>query len=516
MELPFNFIMDYAWNTSSLDFGDIPRYLKLFATREFGPEYADEISSLLMTQSRLVGRRNFESISANTYAVYNYDENQRVLREWKEFADNASAIGQKLSEDLQAAFYHLVLYPAQAGYQHHRIVLGRGRNLQYALERRNSANDVANEVFDAFERDYDLIEEYDRLRDGKCSGMASQPRHDTSLSKWDSPFRDALSNVSFVQLRQNSDYDYGNIAFISEAGRGAVKKLADNTCGSIPPLDSYGPSYATIDVAHRGDYRVPIEWSIQSPESWLAVDPSSGVLSRETADQTVQVSVDWDAIPNGFNETLELGVTFNTTTACDRIHVPIRKTRVPDDFTGFPETGGMISMEASHFQRSSDSDVSFHIIPHLGSRTDSGAIALRPYAESRKSEAEARKAWVEYDVYVFDDADEVEATVYITSGLDTDPDLLMEFSLAVDAEEGEFQRVLGDPESPGDVPPGWKESVEDNVWTKKVTLGPMAKGKHTLRWSVNSPEVYLEKIICDTRGGVFESYLGPPETTLVM
>ena len=43
----------------------------------------------------------------------------------------------------------------------------------------------------------------------------------------------------------------------------------------------------------------------------------------------------------------------------------------------------------------------------------------------------------------------------------------------------------------------------------------MSKGEHKVRWAVNSPEVYLEKIVFDTRGGVRESYLGPPETKLV-
>jgi len=91
----------------------------------------------------------------------------------------------------------------------------------------------------------------------------------------------------------------------------------------------------------------------------------------------------------------------------------------------------------------------------------------------------------------------------------------MEFSLSLDDTPQNFTRVLGDPEDAGDVPPEWTSEVMNQVWTRRVSLGEVAEGKHTLRWSVNSPEVYLEKLVLDTRGGVKDSYLGPPETMMV-
>ncbi len=79
-----------------------------------------------------------------------------------------------------------------------------------------------------------------------------------------------------------------------------------------------------------------------------------------------------------------------------------------------------------------------------------------------------------------------------------------------------FTRLLGDPATPGDTPPDWRITVADHVWMRNVTLGDVGEGRHTLRWQTNSPEVYLEKIVLNTRDGLKSSYLGPPETRLLL
>lgn len=166
---------------------------------------------------------------------------------------------------------------------------------------------------------------------------------------------------------------------------------------------------------------------------------------------------------------------------------------MPDGFTGFPESNGVVSIQAPHSQRSSSGAVSFNRIEHLGSRSRSGSIAVRPYTRSRELQNNTKSAWVEYDFYIFTATEPFNATVYINGALDTDPDLPMMYSLVIDAEEASFARVLGEPDEPGDTPPGWAKAVADHVWKRYVEFGALGVGRHTLRWQVNSPEVYLEK-----------------------
>lgn len=106
----------------------------------------------------------------------------------------------------------------------------------------------------------------------------------------------------------------------------------------------------------------------------------------------------------------------------------------------------------------------------------------------------------------------MNATLYVTAGLDTDPTLPMMYSLSLDDADIYHVRLLEEPKLPGDLPDTWLSEVANSVWTRNVTFGPVGKGSHTLRWSVNSPELYLEKIVLATRKPLGESYLGPPET----
>lgn len=536
MELPFNMAMDMAWDMSNFSFERIPAYLEQYAAREFGKEHSEEIADILLEFSHLVGLRRYESVSPSTFSVVNYREAERILERWKTLAARAKSVQEELPEVLKPAFFQLVYYPATTGAIFHSVTIGIGQNYQFAQERRNYANTLAAQILDDFDRSYDMVEEWDAMLDGKWERMMSQAIFDAVPQEpklWANPSRDLLTNISFVQLRQNMQFSQGNLGLSAEGSDSALQQArwAESVDSSMPTIeypallpvmDTHGPSSRHVDVFHRGDHRVPIDWALDAvPVDWMTVLPSSGTLDKEQSVERLNVSIDWDSVPEGFNETIEIGITATPAEYpyFDLIRVPVLDRRVPSDFIGFPETGGYISIESPHFQRKSEEDdaVSFSAIPYLGTRSESGSLAVRPY-DAARSPAAAKAAWVEYDIYLFDDSDEVTATVYITSGLETDPTSKMEYSLTLDSAPLNMTRVLDDYVSEdhiGDVPPVWIEQVIDQVWTIQVDLGAVKAGEHTLRWAVNSPEVYLEKLVVDIQKGVKPSYLGPPETRLV-
>lgn len=293
-------------------------------------------------------------------------------------------------------------------------------------------------------------------------------------------------------------------------------------------MDPYGPSVRHVDVFMRGDYRVPVTWMLDPlPVAWLSISPANGTLNKDHPDARLNITIDWASVPKDFNSTVLVGI--RSTPArypyFDQIQIPVLNFQAPTSFTGFPESAGYISIEAPHFSPSNTTTTDAHNetttpislvhIPHLGTRSTSGALALRPFLPARANPAAAKAASAIYPIYLFTPSADLTATIYINAGLDTDPDLKMEFSLTLDSQPANFTRVLGEyVENPnaGAVPPEWMDHVEDQVWTKRVRLGRVEVGEHRLVWRVNSPEVYLEKIVVDTGGKVVDSYLGPPET----
>ncbi|KAL4976388.1 hypothetical protein BDW66DRAFT_159759 [Aspergillus desertorum] len=454
VELPLSFAVDLAWDVSRFDFDMIPSYLETLAARDFGLEFSKELSS-----ARLTGLRNSEMIEPTTYSILDFREAETVLNDWKRLADEAWSIERALPEGRRDALYHLLTYPAVAGYNYYQILLGQGRDRQYSFERRNSANLVAQQVLE--------------LANGKWEGIMSTPKYDMGVADWRSSSRDVVANLSYVQLRQDFDYAFGNHGIFVEQSLSAYRQA--RICGSINPSlpteEGFSPVMPPMDP--------------YSPESRI----TSGTVSKAHPEERLEVSVDWSAVPTSFDEPVQLRVEWEPSPPYfEYIHVPVRNRRVPEDFPGFPESAG--------------------------TRSRSGSIALRPYTQARESEDAAREAWVEYDFYLFNLASPFNPTIYINGALDTDPNLPMKISLSLDGGASNFTRLLGEPDEPGDTPQGWSGSVADHVWKKDIGFGLLESGKHTLRWQVNSPELYLEKIALSLEGQL-DSYLGHPETRLM-
>lgn len=532
LELPLNLAMDLAWNSSRFDLDTLPDYMQSLAARDFGAEHAEAIASAWLKYSHLIGMRRFETTEPTTYSVLNYEEADRILEAWKSLSEEAKAIEAELPENRRDALYHSLTYPAVAGYNYHAILLGQGKNRQYTFERRNSANAIAYDLLEHFEYDSDLNLEYDLLAGGKWKGIMSTPKFDMSTADWRPSSRDVMANLSFVQLNQDFDYGFGNLGMYVEQSR--TPYLQGRICASINPsqptegglspvmrpMEPHGPK-RFIELFHRGDHRKTMTWSIDLPEPWIKASQTSGEISAANPQERIQISIDWDSVPDGFDETIPLRVSYGPPAHFDDVHLPVVNIRAPADFEGFPEIDGIISIEAPHYQRSSSQAVRFQDMPRLGSRSESGSVGLRPYTAALDSEEDSKAAWLDYDIFILGNSSrsDVNATLYINGALDTHPDQPMAYSLRLlndgDSAGADFVRVLGEPAKPGDNPPEWNTEVANHVWTKTVQLGSVSPGKHTLRWQVTSPEVYLEKIVVYTQGRVVESYLGPPETPLL-
>lgn len=519
--------MDYAWHPEKMSFDSIPRYLEAFATREFGSEHATEIADILFEFSQLVGNRRFESVRPSTYSFLNFQESEKVLERWERLAKRTNSMEETLSPIYRTTFWHLATYQVLAGFNYHRVVLGQGQNYQYARERRNQANHVAQDVLGYFELDADYEETYNTIQEGKWNGMLSQPKFDSdNQGTWRPTSRDVLMNLSYVQLSQTMTYQFGPLGIYSEGknnalAQGTIADALDPTAPTdggmapvLPTLSRYGPQSHFVEIFHRGNHRVPMSWNITNSNSWLHVSQMSGRISQEQPMERVDFSVDWNIVPTNFNGTLNVTVEWDALPRFDLIHIPVCAWEAPEDFSGYPDASGLISIEAPHFQRKSNGSVSFEKIPYLGTRSLSGSVALRPYNTARENSFDRSSAWVEYDIYLLSPSASFNATVYLTSGLDTDPTNPMQFSLSLDSHKATWTRVLGAPETPGALPANWTSEVQNGVWTRVVQLGAVEQGRHTLRWSVNSPEMYLEKIVLSQRA-VPVSYLGPPKTALL-
>ncbi|KIY51188.1 hypothetical protein FISHEDRAFT_37268 [Fistulina hepatica ATCC 64428] len=530
METPLSMALAIAWNASSVT-TDIPAFLRSYSALAF-PNQSDTVASLLMEHSRLLGLRRHEHLESWNLSVFSYDEAIRVLNRWTDLRARAEALYNETEEEYQPSFYQLVLHPIKASQTYIALRVAQDRNFEYAVQRRNSANEYASTVLDIFNEDYDIQEEWNAMLNGKWHDIMRQTHYGYRSGLWQEPSRDMISGISYIQPRQDSNPAVGQMG-VSVEGTAGVRPglwnegddLSKPSRGDLVPgmtlpfISPYDPAPHYFEVFGRGS--IPVSWWATTQDTWVQLSTTSGNLSAEGGwDARINITIDWSAapsVPSGQNLTTLVYVNASDG-SYEEVHLPVVNWAVPSSFEGFVESGGCVAMEAAHFTSSgvgSSSNVSWEVYPYLSRALDSpGAIGLAPPTAVGSIPAVPDGPWLEYAYYQISDTPNITVSLYFTMVLDTDPATPLSYGLALDDCNATSQRLIPATASAADLPDGWDASVQDFVWERTLLFNGTGAGEHQLKYWAGSPGVLLERIVVDF-GGVLESYLGPPESTTV-
>jgi len=174
LEIPISHFLDLAYDFNHWTVDSVPRWLKLWAAQQFDDENADATAKVLNQYSRLAGRRKFELMDPSVYSVINYDEADRVVKDWDNLAEQAQDIYDGLSSAAKPAFFEMVLHPVLGGRSLYHIHVNSAKNRIYAGQGRNSANTHAQNMLTRLKDDHDLTVQYNRLLNGKWNHMMDQ------------------------------------------------------------------------------------------------------------------------------------------------------------------------------------------------------------------------------------------------------------------------------------------------------------------------------------------------------
>ncbi|KAH8667111.1 hypothetical protein BX600DRAFT_380679 [Xylariales sp. PMI_506] len=518
IEAPLTFAMTLAWNINTLQMDQLQAFYHKFAVSSFhlGDTESRALSELLLKQDRLLALRKHEHIEPDTFSVVNYGEADGITRRWKDLLDQAEEIGRSVPAGTAPSYFQLVVHPIKASYTYMALRVTQAKNALYALQRRNTANPLAYEALKLFEADFDLSNEYHTLLDGKWNHIMQQP-HLGYRETWHAPSRDAITGLSFVQARQNSNSIVGWIGVAVEGHPGVRPGLtneeSDRTHPSrrdlvpgvtMPPMEPFGPRTRTFEIYCRGNRQAA--WTAASPQPWLWVSPESGQINpKQVIDTVVEVSVEWSQVPIDFDGEVLIELR-SSLGDYELIHVPVKNRHIISAAkSGFVESDGHVSINAASFTRTKERESSsYRIMPFIG-RTSTGGVAL--VAGTPPSHGE----FLEYPFITFTSSTTAAVMLEFTLTLDTDAEVPLTYEIQLDAGAVTSHRLLPDPEKPGQLPEGWLESVMDNVWKRRHEVELSNVGPHTLRLRLCNENCVLEKLVLDL-GGVRKSYLGPPES----
>ncbi|KAI1869421.1 hypothetical protein JX265_006511 [Neoarthrinium moseri] len=523
LEVPITFAMELAWNVENIPADGFYRFYHTMAEREFGPELADKVAPLLQGYDRLSSLRKHELIEADTFSLLNYNEAERVLDGWRTLLDKAEEIhGEFKSDEEKAASFQLILHPLKATWTYVALRVNLARNQLFARQRRNSANTLVQRVLALFDADYDISEEYHALLGGKWNHMLRQT-HLGYGDTWHAPSRDMISGLCFVQKRQESNPIVGQmgVAIEGHAGvrPGVINEESERTHPSrrdlVPgltfgPLSRYGPDSRWFDVFTRGP--ITIHWSASAHHPWVKLSTTSGVLVPGEDDARVIIKIDWEQVPEDFNEEILVDIRSDEGDF-EQVHLPVLGRKAPASFKdGFVEADGYVSIPSS----SAVISAPYLHLPDAG-RTETGNVMFAgPLPEG------SDVPFLSYRFFTFSEHSAAAILLEFAITLDVSPEETMAYDLQIDdskiashslleAKKGDVQLsatmgwYLGD---------GWFEAAGDGVWKRRIEISSLKAGEHTLKIRFKHTNMMLEKLVVDL-GGVKDSYLGPPPSTRV-
>lgn len=481
-------------------------WIKRWAAQSFGSSVADRTAEILNTYGLLIMRRKYELLSGNSvfpFSTANYDEAERILNDWEALLELTQSTYDTLDDQTQISYFQTILHPVLAGKTVVELWIKWALNGWRAKQLRVSANELANEVHQLFDKDADITSQYNALNGGKWNHFVDQVH--IGYTSWNDPpgGKNIMPNVTYLS---ESDVPKSGIMGVSIQGstdsapNGKVLNLL-----SVDPYTAPGQiRYLDVYARENGTF----SYEIKANASYVTVSHSTGTLIApgDKSDARCVISVDWNKAPEGLS-----WVSLNVSNAAKggsevTALLPVNKTAVPRGFHGYIESNGVVSIEAEHFNNAErKKDISYVTVPYYG-RTLSG-IKLWPVTAASQTTSSGPK--LTYSFHTFTSTGKARVVIYLGASLNHDPSRPLKFAFSIDGSESVTVQPV--PDTPmGSTPSGWTNAVVGGGWTSYSTVD-LPQGSHELSLWLLEPGVVVQKVAIDV-GGLKTSALGPPES----
>ncbi|MEW6507133.1 MAG: glycosyl hydrolase 115 family protein [Bacteroidota bacterium] len=496
MEFPTQFFLDYAWDPEKISASDLPEYSRLWAEKQFGNKYSNEIADILNKYTKFNSRRKPEMLYADTYSLTNYREAETIVAEYNALVEKAKKIGKLLPADYDAAFYQLVLHQPEACANLNELYVTVGKNRLYALQGRASTNDYAKLAKQLFEKDSSITYYYNNIMaDGKWAHMMDQTH--IGYTSWQQPDKNYMPEVKVINISDEAEMGVA----VEGSKYWWAKEQSDAV---LPEFDSFNKQAYFIEIFNRG--KKDFNFVIKVPQPWIIVSDTNGKIEKE---KRIFVSIDWKKAPVGKQLVPIIINGTGTSVTVNLIINNYKSIKVSDD--SFVESNGYVSMKAENFYNAVETDlVKWTKIPNLG-RTAS-AMIIEPVTVQQQT-LDDTSPRLEYKIHFFSKG-EMKVNLYLSPTLNFQHTQGLRYAVSFNNEPPQIVNIhIADTIPDWKYPNEWNQKVGNNIKVTTTVHSIKEEGEHILKvWAVD-PGVVFQKIVVETYPlGVKQSYLGPPQS----
>ncbi len=496
-ELPLDYFLTIAWNSSKLTNDNISDYTKSWAELQFGIKWSSRIAEIITAYTRFNGRRKPELLEPATYSLLNYNEAENIVREYNALTDTARVIYNELPDSKRNAFYQLVLFPVKASAIVNELYVTAGKNDLYAKQGRAATNEMAVRTRELFKADTVLMGFFNRsFADGKWNHFMDQAH--LGYVSWADPPVNSLNAIKLKEIVIPKPSAIG----IWLEGSENVWPGSDKQA-TLPDFDVFNKQTHYFDIFNKG--KTPFDYTIETSGDWIKVNEPSGKIETE---KQISVSVDWGKIRSGKSlGTIKVN-GLNTSTIIEvKASKPLELT--PDTLKGFVEGEGVVSIEAEHFTENITAGTRKWIKIQDYGHTLSGMRATGP-TDIQPAEPGKDSPHLEYRMYLFSTG-KFELTSIFSPTLNFIAGRGQNVAISFDDEVPQIITLVPENYNAQNGNRDWEKTVKDNLRKVTSTHAISNAGYYTLKIWMIDPGPVLEKVIVNT-GGLKSSYLGPPES----
>jgi hypothetical protein len=503
-EFPLEYFMNLAWDSDRWTNDNLDEFTRLWAEREFGPEYAGDIADIISKYTKFNGRRKPEMLAPDTYSLVNYSEAENVVADFKTIADRAQEIYDQLPAGRRDAFYELVLFPTKASALVNELYLAAGKNTLYARQGRASANDFAAETRALFQADTNLMAYFNHdFAGGKWDHFMDQTH--LGYTSWNDPPHNSLRAIKLTEIEVPDTAALG----VAVEGSESVWPGATNEA-VLPAFDVFNQQRHYLDVFNKG--KTNFEFTAIASVPWIVLTDDSN-LGDQTGNiiqkyKRLWVNISWDKVPKGASTgTVKLSGANGEVVVKVNAFNPMEVTR--DSLHGFVEGEGFVSIEPEHFTQKTDAGENRWIKIQDYGRTLSGMRATQP-VDATSATPGKDSPCLEYQMYLFSTG-AVEVATITSPTLNFMPGRGLRYAVSFDDESPQVVTLVPADYKAQNGNRDWEKTVGDNARYARSAHTLAKPGYHTLKFWMIDPGVLLQKVVVDL-GGVKPSYLGPPES----
>ena len=544
MELDMSYFLDLAYDYEYYGvngYEKIEDYKKNWSIKQFyksdgtGMSKSDceEISSIIDRYLDLQSKRKVEHVlydkadtCSDMFSVDNYNEAIDILEECEDIMKKTQELYQRVPENLKAAYYQLVYYPAMAVPNVLRIQIYAALNNKYANLGLLIANEYGQKCREAIALDDELFDEYNNRMPGnaehgtKWQGMIScGQNYHIGLQKWD---RDSgvLPTLKTVQGDEKETKMNVLIESITDSFKDIIENGAEK---SLPIFYNINKEIYEIKLCSKGG---KFSYTMNTNDDWIYFARTKygdslkmySMSGSVTEKQSVFISINWDKI----KEDSKGVITIKSGDNLIKINVEAKLVDLSEiESKTYIMTHDYATIDVSKYNNivegkgvnieGKEVDNKFFIVPDNGKyrttlRTTRSTITYETADDLKTA------PYVEYKVYVPE-----EATYKLQTQFNPTSNLVygkvrLRYGLSIDGGSIDIIDTIDDQYLAGTWKQGtWTVDIENNSRRSEINNLDLRKGVHTIRYYQCDPNLALIRMVL-YKGKLANVYGSPAES----